>query len=110
MADNLNPISVSSLKRESDAQDASRRQFFQRALAVASALAAIEQLPAQQAVCPAPPAGGVKGTPMSGAELPKIGEIASGADNILHATVTIDDENKWFWAPKANTTDSGGFY
>jgi FtsP/CotA-like multicopper oxidase with cupredoxin domain len=109
MADDLEPISTPSQKQEV-APDHSRREFFYKALAFTSAVAAIEPLAAQSvATCPAQPTGGVTGTPVSGAPLPTIGEIVRGNDGVLRATVTVDDENKWAWMPKANQADSGGY-
>jgi FtsP/CotA-like multicopper oxidase with cupredoxin domain len=112
MADKLKPISTPLEKQEAEAPGASRRQFFQRALALASAIAVVEPLSAQQTQpsCPAQPTGGVTGTAQSGAQLPTIGEIARDANGVLRATVTIRDEDKWVWTASANKNDPGNFY
>jgi FtsP/CotA-like multicopper oxidase with cupredoxin domain len=111
MADNSQPTPPQSPNRETAAPEATRRQFFNKALAFTTALAAAEQLAAQQTTptCPAQPAGGVTGTPLSGAPLPTIGEIARGGDAVLRATVAVQDENKWMWMAKANQSDAGGY-
>jgi hypothetical protein len=97
MADALEPV----VPRKQP--DESRREFFQKALALASALAAAEPSLAQQQPapnCPAQP--GVNSAPQFGAPLPAIGEIARSSDGVLRATVTIGDEDKWVWMASAN--------
>jgi FtsP/CotA-like multicopper oxidase with cupredoxin domain len=87
----------------------SRREWLVRAAAAVSSLAAAHAapLPETPADAPACPAG--VGTPQSGGALPEIGEIVSGQDRVLRATVTVEDEVRAVWTAMPNTVDDQQF-
>ena len=74
----------------------SRRGWIARALAAVSTIAVARALPDADSAAEVtgaltcPPGGG---PPASGAALPEIGEIARGADGVLRATITVEDES-----------------
>src|SRR5262249_7159156 len=57
------------------------------------------------ATTPAPTCPLGEGPPSAGVPVPEIGEIASGRDHVLRATITVEDEIRAFWMPPANPAD-----
>jgi FtsP/CotA-like multicopper oxidase with cupredoxin domain len=94
---------------EHSSDTTSRREWFVRAAAAVSGIAAAHTLahadpPAATPTCPA---GG--GIPQAGAALPDIGEISSGSDRVLRATITVEDEIRAVWTAMPNTLDADQF-
>src|SRR3954462_5716905 len=85
----------------------SRRSWLRRAAAALSTIALARAVPEADlpaaAVGPTCPMTG--GLPGAGAALPEIGEIASGPDRLLKATITVEDDIRAVWLPAANPAD-----
>jgi FtsP/CotA-like multicopper oxidase with cupredoxin domain len=84
----------------SDSQTSSRRGWLTRAAAGIAGLVfgrAVEAADPVVATCPA-----VGGAPPAVGALPRIAEIASGADRVLRATITVADEIRAVWLPQPN--------
>src|SRR5262249_1674216 len=90
-----------------------RRKFIERVLTTTSAIAVTAALPAAgeqtQAPIPTCPPNTPEGIPQSGGELLSIGEIRSGPDKVLRATITVSDENRSLWIGQPNKLDNQGF-
>jgi FtsP/CotA-like multicopper oxidase with cupredoxin domain len=89
---------------DNSSDSTSRREWLARAAVAVSGIAAAHALPpADPPVGPTcPPSAG---TPKAGATLPVIGEIGSGPDGVLRATITVEDEIRAVWTPQANPAD-----
>jgi FtsP/CotA-like multicopper oxidase with cupredoxin domain len=92
----------------------SRREFLERVATMTSAVALTGALP-QATAQTAPPAAaptcpaGPHGVAQFGGDLLSIGEIRSGPDKVLRATITASDENRSLWIAQPNTLDKQGY-
>jgi FtsP/CotA-like multicopper oxidase with cupredoxin domain len=86
----------------SNSDTPSRRQWLMQAAVTVSATALGQTVPAPAPsvppeMCPA----GEGGVPIGG-PLPEIGEVTSGSDRVLRATITVEDEIRSVWMPRNN--------
>src|SRR5262249_55394917 len=85
----------------------SRRGWLARVAAALSTLAVARALPEADppATTPAPTCPLGEGPPSAAGPGPEIREGASGRDQVLGATIPVEDEIRAFWTPRANPAD-----